>query len=53
MEAFAIIGFVFALPALAMAVQNQAQVKKLKDALEGLKREVKALRGGQSNGEAD
>ena len=52
MEAFAIIGFVFALPAIAMATANTAQVKKLKDELEGLKKEVEELRGGQEPGEA-
>ena len=53
MDALAIFGFVCALSALGMAVTNQAHVKKLKDELEGLKREVKELRGGQQSGEAD
>ena len=52
MEAFAINGFVFGLPAFAMASTSAAQVKKLKDELEGLKREVKELGGGQESGEA-
>jgi len=52
MEAFAIISFVFALPALGIAATNMAQVKKLKDELEGLKKEVKKLRGEQDSGEA-
>ena len=52
MEAFAIIGFIFGLSALATAGANKSQVKKLKDELEGLKKEVKKLRGGQESGEA-
>ena len=52
METFAILGFVFGLSALAMTVANQAPVKKLRDELEGLKKEVKELRGGRESGEA-
>ncbi len=52
MEYFGIISFVFVLPAFAIAAGNQAQVKKLKDELEGLKKEVKELRGGQESGSA-
>lgn len=46
MEVFGIIGFVFAMSALATAVTNQAQVKKLKDELIGVKKEIKELQSG-------
>ena len=46
MEAFGIIGFIFGLSAMATAGTNTAQVKKLKDELEGLKRQLEELRGG-------
>lgn len=47
MEAFAIIGFIFGLSATAMAQANATQVKKLKEVLERLEKEVAELRGGQ------
>ena len=49
MEAFAIIGFIFALPAIGMATANKAEVKKLKDELEELKKEVQELRRKETN----
>ncbi len=47
MEAFAIIGFIFGLSAMATAGTNTTQVKKLKDELEGLTKQVEELRDGQ------
>ncbi len=52
MEAFAIIGFIFGLSAFGKAAANTARVKKLENELEGLKKEVDELRGGQESGEA-
>ena len=52
MEALGIIGFIFGLSAIGMASASTGQVKKLKDELEELKKEVKELRGGQESGEA-
>ena len=46
MEAFAIIGFIFGLSAMATAATNTTQVKNLKDELEGLKRQLEGIRGG-------
>lgn len=52
MEAFAIIGFVFGLSAMGTAATNTGQVKKLKEELEGLKKEIEELRGGPEPGKA-
>ena len=46
MEAFAIIGFIFGLSAMATSGTNTAQMETLKDELAGLKKEIEELRGG-------
>ena len=53
MEAFAMMGFIFGLSALAMSTAAQGEVKELKDELEGLKTELTELRGGQDSREAE
>ncbi len=45
MEAFAIIGFIFGLSALGTATANTARVTKLKEELDGLKKEIEELLG--------
>ena len=46
MEAFGIIGFVFGLTGLSLAVNAGAGIKKLKEELENLRKKVQALEEG-------